>query len=151
VVGAFSYTLAKYLFFQVGLAFGANFSQANWEVMCWIQSALAQSLFHNMTLVQKQKHCITLNQISWCHSLKDKQTMAFTPAFTDARHCRVLDKSGSLSTPHTLHMSRMTSTWMSPTKLALSRQPWLESRPSSSSLGSPISPKGKIPFPGASF
>jgi hypothetical protein len=33
VAGAFSYILADYLFFQVGLAFGADFSPANWEAV----------------------------------------------------------------------------------------------------------------------
>ena len=38
VSGMFSYILADYLFFQVGLAFGADFSPANWEAVRCIQS-----------------------------------------------------------------------------------------------------------------
>jgi hypothetical protein len=41
VAGAFSY-LAEYLFFQIGLAFGTNFSPANWEAVRSTQSALAE-------------------------------------------------------------------------------------------------------------
>jgi hypothetical protein len=33
ITGAFSYILADYLFFQIGFAFGANFSPANWEAI----------------------------------------------------------------------------------------------------------------------
>ena len=37
VVGAFLYVLSKYLFFQVGLAFGADFSPSNWEAVRQVQ------------------------------------------------------------------------------------------------------------------
>jgi len=39
VAGAFSYILADYQFCQVGLAIGADFSQANWEAVRRTQSA----------------------------------------------------------------------------------------------------------------
>jgi hypothetical protein len=42
-----------YLFFQVGLKFGANFSPANWEVVRCVQSALAERLFFDTSLVNK--------------------------------------------------------------------------------------------------
>ena len=44
IVVAFSYILAKYLFFQIqiGLAFGTDLSPANWEAIRRIQSALAE-------------------------------------------------------------------------------------------------------------
>ena len=41
IVRAFSYVMSKYLFFQVGLAFGANFSSSNWEAVRQVQLALA--------------------------------------------------------------------------------------------------------------
>jgi hypothetical protein len=41
IMGAFSYILAEYPFFQIGLAFGADFSPANWEAVRRIQCALA--------------------------------------------------------------------------------------------------------------
>ena len=63
VVGAFSYVLSKYLFFQVGLAFGANFSPSNWEAVRQVQSALAIQLFYDDLLVPK--HCAILDKIKW--------------------------------------------------------------------------------------
>ena len=53
VMGAVSFILADYLFFQVGLTFGTGFSPANWEAVCRIQSALAENLFSNISLVKK--------------------------------------------------------------------------------------------------
>ena len=41
IVRAFLYALTKYLFFQVGLAFGASCSTSNWEAVRQIQLALA--------------------------------------------------------------------------------------------------------------
>ena len=55
VAGAFSYILANYLFFQIGLAFGADFSPANWEAVHRAQSALAERLFFDTTLVEKHQ------------------------------------------------------------------------------------------------
>jgi hypothetical protein len=53
VAGVFLYILANYLFFQIGLALGADFSPANWEAVHRAQSALAELLFFNTTLVEK--------------------------------------------------------------------------------------------------
>jgi hypothetical protein len=61
VAGAFSYILADYLFLQIGLAFGADFSPANGEAVRRVQSALAERLFFNVSLVQK--HRDILNKI----------------------------------------------------------------------------------------
>jgi hypothetical protein len=55
VTGAFSYILSDYLFFQVGLAFGADFSLANWEAVRCVQSALAEWLFFDTSLVDKHR------------------------------------------------------------------------------------------------
>ncbi len=67
IIGAFSYILSKYLFFQIGLAFGTDFSPSNWEAVWQVQSALATTLFHNASLIQK--HRIILDKIHWCRSL----------------------------------------------------------------------------------
>jgi hypothetical protein len=64
VAGAFSYILADYLFFQVGLVFGADFSPADWEAVPRIQSALAKRLFSDTSLVAK--HRVVLDKINWC-------------------------------------------------------------------------------------
>jgi len=53
VAGAFFYILADYLFFQVGLAFRADFSPANWEAVQHVRSALAERLFFDASLVKK--------------------------------------------------------------------------------------------------
>ena len=45
VAGAFSYILANYLFLQIGLAFGADFSTANCEAVRRTQSTLAERSF----------------------------------------------------------------------------------------------------------
>ena len=55
VAGAFSYILADYLFLQIGLAFGADFSPANCEAIRRAQSALAECLFFNTSLVNKHR------------------------------------------------------------------------------------------------
>jgi hypothetical protein len=71
VAGAFSYILADYLFFQVGLALGADFSPANWEAVHHMQSALAKRLFFDTSLVMK--HRAVLDKIKWCRSLGVKK------------------------------------------------------------------------------
>ncbi len=71
VADTFSYILADYLFFQVGLAFGADFSPANWEAVRRTQSALAEQLFFDTSLVTK--HRAVLDKIKWCHSLNSKK------------------------------------------------------------------------------
>ena len=53
VAGALSYILADHLFLQVGLAFGADFSPANCEAVRRVQSALAEKLFFDTSLVSK--------------------------------------------------------------------------------------------------
>jgi hypothetical protein len=45
VAGAFLYVLADYLFLQIGLTFGADFSPANWEAVRRAQAALAERHF----------------------------------------------------------------------------------------------------------
>jgi hypothetical protein len=67
VPGTFSYILADYLFFQVGLAFGAKFSPASWEAVRRVQSVLAEQLFFDTSLVKK--HRAVLDKIKWCRSL----------------------------------------------------------------------------------
>jgi hypothetical protein len=42
VVGALSYILAEYLFFQIGLAFSANFIPTRWEAVHCVPSTLAE-------------------------------------------------------------------------------------------------------------
>jgi hypothetical protein len=71
VAGAFSYILVDYLFFQVGLAFGADFSPANWEAVRRAQSALAERLFFDTSLVAK--HRAVLDKIKWCRSITGKR------------------------------------------------------------------------------
>jgi hypothetical protein len=70
VAGAFSYILADYLFFQVGLTFGADFSPANWETIHRARSALAKRLFFDTS--QLTKHRAVLDKIKWCCSLHGK-------------------------------------------------------------------------------
>lgn len=71
VASAFLYILADYLFFQVGLAFRSDFSPANWEAVRRTQSALAERLFFDTSLVSK--HRAVLNKIKWCRSLHGKK------------------------------------------------------------------------------
>jgi hypothetical protein len=68
VAGAFSYVLADYLFLQIGLAFGADFSPTNWEAVRRAQSALAECLFLDTSLVVK--HRAVLDKIRWCRFLR---------------------------------------------------------------------------------
>jgi hypothetical protein len=67
VAGTFSYILANSLFLQIGLAFDADFSPANWGAVRSAQSALAERLFFDTSLVDK--HWTVLNKIRWCRSL----------------------------------------------------------------------------------
>jgi hypothetical protein len=71
VAGTFLFILADYLFFQVGLAFGTDFSPANWEAVHQAQSALAKRLFFDTSLVTK--HHAVLDKIKWCRSLGGKK------------------------------------------------------------------------------
>jgi hypothetical protein len=91
VAGAFLYILAD-LFFQVGLAFGADFSPANWEAVHRAQSALAERLFFDSSLVTN--HRAILNKINWCRSLSGKKQPRFTWAFRDALNQGVFDEHG---------------------------------------------------------
>jgi hypothetical protein len=93
VAGAFSYILADYLFFQVGLAFGADFSPTNWEAGHRTQSALAKWLFFDTSLVTK--HRIVLDKIKWCCSLGGKKWPRFTQAFCDALNQGIFDTHGN--------------------------------------------------------
>ena len=103
VAGAFSYILADYLFFQIGLAFGADFSPANWEAVRRAQSALAERLFFDTSLVQK--HRAVLDKIKWCRSLRGKQRPHFTKALRDAINQGVRDASGTPKpTPHGVYV-----------------------------------------------
>ena len=103
VAGAFSYILADYLFFQIGLAFGADFSPANWEAVRRAQSALAERLFFDTSLVQK--HRAVLDKIKWCRSLRGKQRPHFTKALRDAINQGVRDASGTPKpTPHGIYV-----------------------------------------------
>jgi hypothetical protein len=99
VAGAFSYILAKHLFFQVGLTFRADFSPANWEAVQRVQSALAKQLFFDTSLVSK--HQAVLDKIKWCRSLGSRHTPRFTPAIRDALNPGVHDDIGNpVPTPH---------------------------------------------------
>ena len=71
VVGAFSYILADYLFFQIGLACGTNFSPTNWEAVHQVQSALVERLFFDTSLILKHK--VILDKISGATPYKDGQ------------------------------------------------------------------------------
>ena len=103
MAGAFSYNLADYLFFQIGLAFGANFSPANWEAIHCTQSALAECLFFDTSLVTK--HHTVLNKIKLCHSLCGKKRPRFTQAFRVALNQGILDADGNLAlTPHGVYI-----------------------------------------------
>jgi hypothetical protein len=103
VAGAFSYVLADYLFFQVGLAFGADFSPANWEAVRRAQSALAKRLFFDTSLVAK--HRAVLDKINWCHSINGKRRPMFTRAFRDALNAGILDAQGNPApTPHGVYV-----------------------------------------------
>jgi hypothetical protein len=99
MVGAFLYILADYLFFQVGLAFGADFSPANWEAVHRAQSVLAKRLFFDTSLVTK--HRAVLDKIKWCHSLGGKKWPRFTRAFCNALNQGIFDThSDPAPTPH---------------------------------------------------
>jgi hypothetical protein len=50
IMGAFSYTIADYLFPQFGQTFGADFSPTNWEVIQQIWCVLAEALFTDISL-----------------------------------------------------------------------------------------------------
>jgi hypothetical protein len=103
VTAAFSYILANYLFFQVGLAFGADFSPANWEAVHRTQSALTERLFFATSLVTK--HCTFLNKIKWCCSLNGKHKPGFMRAFRDALNQGILDQKGDPApTPHSVYV-----------------------------------------------
>jgi hypothetical protein len=93
VAGAFSYILADYLFFQVGLAFGADFSPANWEAVRRAQSALAERLFFDTSLVAK--HRAVLDKIKWCRSINGKRRPPFTKAYRDALNNGIHDAQGN--------------------------------------------------------
>ena len=103
VVGAFSYVLSKYLFFQIGLAFGADFSPSNWEAVRQVQSALATTLFHDASLVHKHRHI--LDKIRWCRSLHRRSTPCLTKAIKDAINIGVFDGTGQpVATPHLVYV-----------------------------------------------
>ncbi|KAL3803843.1 hypothetical protein HJC23_004005 [Cyclotella cryptica] len=103
VAGAFSYILADYLFFQIGLAFCADFSPANWEAVRRAQSALAERLFFDTSLVHK--HRAVLDKIKWCRSLSGTKRTRFTQASCDALNQGVRDASGTpRPTPHGVYV-----------------------------------------------
>jgi hypothetical protein len=103
VVGAFSYILADNLFFQVGLTFGADFSPANWEAVRRAQSALAERIFFDISLVMK--HRAVLDRIKWCHSLNGKKRPRFTRAFCEALNQGILDPNGNPAPmPHGIYV-----------------------------------------------
>ena len=103
VAGAFSYILADYLFFQVGLAFGADFSPANWEAVRRTQSALAERLFFDTSLVTK--HRTILDKIKWCRSIDCRRRPRFTRAIPDALNKGILDDQGNPApTPHGVYV-----------------------------------------------
>jgi len=103
IAGAFSYILVDYLFLQIGLAFGVDFSPANWEAIRRASSALAERLFFDTSLVDK--HRTVLNKIRWCCSLQESRRPRFTRAFSDALNPGILDDTGvPAPTPHGVYV-----------------------------------------------
>jgi hypothetical protein len=98
VAGTFMYILANYLFFKVGLTFGADFSPANWEAVHRAQFALAERLFFDTSLVVK--HCTVLDKIKWCRSLNGRKWPWFTRAFCNALNQGILDAHGNPTPTH---------------------------------------------------
>ena len=91
VAGAFSYILGEYLFVQIGLAFAANLSPANWEDVRRVQSTLAKKLFSNTSLVHK--HRAVLNKIKWCCSPNGQCKPCFTGASCNSLSPSIWDVS----------------------------------------------------------
>ena len=102
VMGAFSYILGEYLFVQVALSFGADFSPPNWEVVRRVAEQLAEGLYTDSSLVEKhRKH---LDRLQWQKSLGSKKA-AFTPAKKCSINQGVLDDQGvPVSTPHNFYV-----------------------------------------------
>ena len=97
VAGAFSYILPDYLFFH------ADFSPANWEAIRCVQSALAEWLFSDTSLVTK--HRVVLNKITWCCSLSSRHKPHFTRVIGDALYPGILDDLGNpVPTPHGIYV-----------------------------------------------
>ena len=78
-MGAFSYILGNFLFLQCGLAFGSDFSRANWpwEVVHRITEHLAECLLDDDTL--RSKHRKYLDKLQW-HKKLGSRKAKFTPA-----------------------------------------------------------------------
>jgi hypothetical protein len=101
VVGAFCYTIFNRLWVQVGCAFGADFSPANWEGVRRCIEELATGLFQDDTL--RDKHRKYLDQLKWDESLDSSRPKRFVPAVADSQNRGVLDDAGHPEdTPHTL-------------------------------------------------
>jgi hypothetical protein len=81
ISGAPPYILVDYLFFQINLSIGADFSRTNWEAVCQVQSTLVECLFHK----------IILDKIQWCHSLQGWTKPLITPAMSDALNPGILN------------------------------------------------------------
>jgi hypothetical protein len=95
--------LADYLFLQIGLAFGVDFSPANWEAIRCAQAALAERLFFDMSLIVK--HHAVLDKIRWCRSLSGSRRPRFVKAIRDALNPRELDDTGTpVPTPHGVYV-----------------------------------------------
>ena len=102
VMGAFSYILGRYLFLQCGLAFGADFSPASWEVIRRIAEQLAHALFKDKSL--RAKHRKYLDRLKW-HPTLGSRKAKHTPARRCSQNPGVVDKDGvPEDTPHAFYV-----------------------------------------------
>ena len=101
VMGAFSYILGEFLFLQCGLAFGALFSPASWEVLRRIAEFLAESLFNDDTL--RTKHRKYLDRLKWKKDLGNNKA-TFSPAVQDSLNQGVLRDGEPVETPHDFYV-----------------------------------------------
>ena len=99
IVEAFSFVIFNHLWIQIGLAFGSDFSPANWEGVRRVIEQLAQGLFQDSSL--REKHRQYLDKLQWDPSLDSSATKRFVPAFPDSQNQGVLDDDGvPVDTPH---------------------------------------------------
>ena len=83
--------------------FGTDFSPANWETVWPAQSALAECLIFDTSLVDK--HRAVLHKIRWCCSLHGSRRPCLTKAFSDALNPGVLGDTGvPAPTPHGVYV-----------------------------------------------
>ena len=101
IVEAFSFVLFNHLWIQIGLAFGSDFSPANWEGVRRVIEKLALGLFQDKSL--RHKHRKYLDKLQWDVSLDSAARKRFVPACPDSQNTGVLDENGNpTDTPHYL-------------------------------------------------